>query len=110
MSHTPAPEMPTSNDDIIDSRDVDYWINELENIAVVNREPESQDNLDALYALQEDVVRVAGWERGATLISDYFFEDYVEGLTENNEVINADELKKDYTSVEFEGEIYWVKH
>lgn len=66
----------------------------------------------------------ANWYHGAALIRDSYFEDYAHDLAESIGAIGkdtqwpathinwdaaADELKMDYTSVEWDGVTYWVR-
>jgi len=52
-------------DDYFDSREVIERIAELEATEVIDREPEDQDELDALYALQEEAEGyISDWEYG----------------------------------------------
>lgn len=118
------PNIPTANDEIIDSRDVIFWIARLEETEVIDREPEDQEALDALYALQEEAEGSPDWQYGETLIRDDYFEDYARELAEDIGAVNpdaawplsfidweaaADALRSDYFSVTFEGETYWIR-
>lgn len=65
------------------------------------------------------------WRHGAPLIHEAYFEDYARELAEDLGDYNsknarwphtcidwaqaAEELKQDYTSVDFDGETYWVR-
>ena len=86
------------------------------------------DNLDELTALRELASQTEGyapdWSHGEALIRDSYFEDYARELAEDIGAIPADagwparcidweqaadELKQDYTSVEFDGVTYWIR-
>lgn len=83
------------------------------------------EELAALKALAEEAEGYSGdWAHGATLIRDSYFEDYAQQLAEDIGALEncnqwpatcidweraARELQMDYTSVEFDGEAYWVR-
>ena len=127
---------PRNTDDIIDSRDVIARIEELEESRddyneehgegawqeIEDGEPEE---LEALKALADDADGYCSdWAHGATLIRDSYFTEYAEELAGDIGAIDAnagwparhidweaaaDELKQDYTSVDFDGETYWMR-
>jgi len=116
----------TSNDDIIDSRDVIARIEELEEMIRegVDDTDDDRAELTALRALAEQGQYVDDWTYGATLIRDSYFVDYAKQLAEEIDAIPefptwptmhidweaaADELQADYTDVEFDGVTYWVR-
>lgn len=123
----------SNHDDIIDSRDVIERIVELESDAwddfreeldlgrFTDDEREEYDALKALAAQGEDA---PDWSYGATLIHDSYFEDYARQLAEDIGAISGNEewplsyidweaaaeaLQMDYTSIEFDGETYWIR-
>lgn len=126
-------EAPSNTDDVIDSRDVIARIEELKAIADAAAEDEDAPKLDEdeqaeLAALKELELEASGyaadWEHGETLIRDSYFETYAQELAEDIGAIDrnanwplgcidwkqaADELKVDYTSVDFAGVTYWVR-
>ena len=81
--------------------------------------------LATLQALADDADGYAeDWKYGCTLIRDSYFERYAQDLAADIGALDkctpwpatcidwekaADELKQDYTSVEFDGETYWVR-
>lgn len=82
------------------------------------------EELAALLALQEDAEGYSDWRHGAGLIRDSYFTTYAKDLAEEIGAIDksagwparcidweeaADELKQDYTAVEFDGVTYWVR-
>lgn len=97
---------------VLDSRDIADRINELE------------DELKALDALKESAIHYnCEWNDGAILISDSYFEDYAKELAEDIGAIDpyadlplshidwgsaAEELRKDYTSIDFCGQTFWI--
>jgi antirestriction protein len=108
-----APEGP--------AEDFDEWLK-------VEAEGDNGDaaELLALRALVEELESCSGEDvrHGATLIRDSDFESYARDLAEEVGAINrdaswpntyidweraADELKMDYSSVEYDGVTYWVR-
>lgn len=84
---------------------------------------ENADELEALQSLQEEC-NYGDWTYGATLIADSYFEEYAQELAEDIGAINhdatwpndcidwekaAEQLQQDYTSVDFDGETYWIR-
>lgn len=83
------------------------------------------EELEALKALQEEAEGYSeDWKYGSTLIRDSYFEDYARELADDIGAIDknaswpvncidweqaANELKHDYTSVDFDGVDYWVR-
>ena len=128
-----------NTDDLIDSRDVIARIEELATEldgATLNEETstwkldgvdmteqrEELDKLEALAAQGEDYA--PDWSRGETMIHDGYFQDYAEQLADDIGAINSEatwpnncidwkratrELKMDYTSIDFDGAVYWVR-
>ncbi len=114
----------TNSADVIDSRDIIERIKYLE-IDEENGTDEDKAELKALKELAEEAEGYCGdWKYGATLIRDSYFEEYAEQLAEDIGAIQkgaswpntcidwekaADELKQDYTCVDFDGVDYWVR-
>lgn len=108
-------------DDIMDTRDIQARIDELESIEVIDRDEDEQDELDALYALKEETEYYFSNEE--SFISDDYFEEYAEELCKDCGMIPEDlpswihidwertaaELQQDYTSYEFRGTTYWIR-
>jgi len=112
-----------AGDDIIDSRDIEARIEELE----VEDElgDDERDELASLLALREEVRGVTReWKYGVALINDAYFEEYARGFAEDIGAISrkaswpytcidwsaaADELRQDYACVTFCGVEYWVR-
>ena len=86
----------------------------------------SDSDGERISAIQnlKDEISSPEWEHGITLIKDDYFVEYAEQLAEDIGVIDrnaswplnhinwefaAEELKYDYSSVEFDGEIYWYR-
>lgn len=81
--------------------------------------------LKSLRALVEEAEGYApDWEYGEALIRDSYFKEYAQQLAEDCGMIDkadkwpnrcidwdqaADELKEDYTSVDFDGVEYWIR-
>lgn len=86
---------------------------------------DERDELRALRALAEEGESATSeWKDGAGLIRDSYFREYAEQFADDIGAINrestwpnnhidweaaADELKMDYTSVDFDGVEYWVR-
>lgn len=87
--------------------------------------PDEAAELAALEALAEEAsAYAADWQHGETLIRDSYFKEYAQELAEDIGAINANaswpnncidwdqaarELQMDYTSVNFDNVIYWVR-
>jgi hypothetical protein len=100
-------------------------LQDAENAVVTWAESYECRELKALLALQDEAEGYSeDWRHGATLIRDSYFEDYARELAEDIGTIKedadwpcncidweqaADELKQDYTSVDFDGVEYWVR-
>ena len=113
------------NDDFFDSRDVLERIEELEDIAVIDREPEDQEELDKLYEFKDEVGNDTEFEGGITFLAEDYFPAYAEEFVQDvygsgvvlpdwvtrhidwEEV--AEELKVDYTTVELDGTTYYYR-
>ena len=113
--------------DIIDSRDIIERIADLSALASygggLDRDEEAE--LMALIALESEGRGYApDWEYGEVLIRDSHFEEYAEQLADDLGLISADatwpnscidweqaarELQYDYTALDFDGVIYWVR-
>lgn len=80
--------------------------------------------LAALLKLADEAEGCADWTYGETLIRDGYFERYAMELAEDIGAINPDatwpndcidwkraarQLQYDYTSVDFDGETYWIR-
>lgn len=129
--------MIANYEDIIDSRDVIARIEQLQAIRQPGPVPEGildpEDvealnslfhELSALEALAAEGEFLADWQYGATLIRDSCFQEYAEELAEDIGAVDrdarwplnhidweaaADELKQDYTAINFDGITYWAK-
>lgn len=113
-----------NSQDVIDSRDVIARIEELEAIEADERDSDEQDELTALLKLQYQAEPYSDdWKYGATLISESYFTDYTEELLKDCGYLpaelpswividweeTAENVKVDYTSVEFDGVTYWIR-
>lgn len=83
------------------------------------------DELKALKAFAEEAEGYCeDWRHGATLIHQDYFTEYAEQLADDLGGVNrestwpnnhidweaaADDLRQDYTAVEFDGTTYWVR-
>lgn len=109
--------------DILDSRDVDERIEELEDDDELLED--ETDELEALKTLQEEGQGYCcDWKHGATLIRDSYFKEYAEELAGDIGAIDpsagwplscidweqaATELQIDYSSIDFDGIDYWIR-
>ena len=118
----------TNSQDYIDSREIIARIEELENATVNFGQVEELQHLKALTEEAEGYyVRIgypSEWSYGVTLIREDCFEDYARELAEDIGAISKDtswpatcidweqaanELKMDYTEVDFNGVSYYVR-
>lgn len=127
----------SNSDDIIDSRDIITRIEELETEiedALADAEEDENNKVDLsqeqeeLKALKELAEEASGyssdWQYGCTLIRESNFEDYARQLAEDIGAIDrdanwpnnhidweaaADELRIDYTEVDFDGVTYLIR-
>jgi hypothetical protein len=122
--------------DIVDSRDVIARITELEGdrdtfeptetaATWADEDPDEAAELAVLLALQEEAEGYAAdWHHGEPLIRDSYFEEYAQELAEDIGAVNknatwpntcidwteaAEQLQQDYTSVDWDGVIYWIR-
>jgi hypothetical protein len=118
-------EQITGSEQFIDTRNIIERIAELEAIEVIDREPDEQDELDALSEFEEEYgPQIADYQHGETLIEDSYFEEYAEEMAYDIGAISreagwpanhidweaaAEELKQDYTEVELFGNTYWAR-
>ncbi len=92
--------------------------------AWVDEDFDEWEELKALRALNEEGLNCVDWTYGETLIRDSYFEDYAREFAKDIGAINGDEgwpancidweqasdnLKQDYTSIDFDGVDYWVR-
>ena len=122
--HDEAVEASAQTEDEVDDKEIvtldfENWLTEQID------DDDDATELIALRALQDDAEGYSpDWRNGATLIRDSYFEDYARELADDIGAINADatwpnscidwekaadELKQDYTSVEYDGVTYWVR-
>lgn len=97
---------------------------EYSKLAWANEHPDDADELKALLALQDKGEGYSDWKDGAALIRESYFEEYAQELAADIGAIDpnatwplncidweqaANELKQDYTTVEFDGVTYYVR-
>lgn len=83
-----------------------------------------QDELKNLRALAEQGEGYGDWRHGETLVNDDYFVKYAEQLADDIGAIDSDarwplshidweaaanDLKMDYTSIDFDGETFWMR-
>jgi antirestriction protein len=115
--------------DILDSRDVDSRIEELE----AERDAAAEAGTDfvdcqelaALVAFRDEAEGYCSdWRYGATLVRDSYFQDYAQELADDIGALGKDtqwphtcidwdqaarELRADYSSAELDGVTYWFR-
>ena len=116
-------------EDMIDSRDVIARIEELESdLELASDDEEKEEIQEELNPLKELATEAEGyaadWNYGEQLIRDSYFTKYAQELAEDIGATNneqswpytcidwdqaANELKMDYTSVDFDGVDYWIR-
>ncbi|KKM86350.1 hypothetical protein LCGC14_1279740 [marine sediment metagenome] len=121
----------TNSTDVIDSRDIIERIEYLEDLkerTELEGDPFDEDEdaeLTNLKAVTDEAEGYSGdWKYGSQLIRDSYFEDYAQELAEDIGAIPqdlgwpctcidwgraVDELKVDYTCVDFDGVEYWIR-
>lgn len=113
-----------NTEDIIDSRDVIALIDELE-AGGDDLDEDEREELRVLSELADDgTTNVTDWPYGEALIRDSYFEEYARQLAEDIGAVDpaaawplnhvdwqaaADELKADYTELDFDGVTYWAR-
>lgn len=122
-----------SAEDVIDSRDLEETITELEERRAEALEDDEEIGaiwddddetlLDALQALRQ-ATEDEGWHNGIGFIRDSYFEDYARQLADDIGAINAEatwpnncidweraarELQTDYSAVEIGRVTYWYR-
>ena len=115
----------TNWESYLDSRDIEERIRDLKEFQedqVI--EDEEIQELENLENLREQGICSPDWEYGATLIRDSIFEDYAREFAEeigaidseavwpNNHIdweAASEELKMDYSEIDFDGVIYWIR-
>ena len=85
---------------------------------------DEEEELHILLDLQDECEGYSDWRHGETLIRDSYFTEYAQQLADDLGYIKkdvnwpydcidwekaADELKTDYTSVDFDGVEYWIR-
>jgi len=121
------PNEISNSQDIIDSRDAEERIKFLKkSIRKAERytgeRQDFKDELAKLLKLKEDVGNDKEWEFGITLINEAYFEDFTIEEAEDigaigkdaywiviNWEATANNLKVDYTEVDFDGTTYYYR-
>jgi hypothetical protein len=115
-------------DDLIDSRDVIARIAELEDALDVPEEDRDEDEVEELAALRElaeEGEGVGDWQYGAALINESYFTQYameyasdIHGSAVDDAAWPfshidwdeaADDLRSDYTAIEWRGVTFYVR-
>ncbi len=92
--------------------------------ARVDFDDAEETELTILEALESEAEGCGDWKYGETLIRDSHFKDYAQQLAEDTGMLKdtnswpytcidwdmaAEELQHDYSSVDFDGETYWIR-
>jgi hypothetical protein len=102
------------------------WIAEQEDRAPLSvyEDGDESRELHSLTELAAQGKSLGDWRNGETLICDYYFEEYAQELASDLGLINdeqswpftcidweeaADQLKMDYTAIDFGGVTYWAR-
>lgn len=119
-------EVIDNTSDFLDSREIDarieYLNDEFDDDADSLNDDELQELID-LKSLKEDLEPYSpDWQYGSTLINDSYFTEYAEDLVKDCYGLDnipdfiyidwkrtASEVQIDYSSAEFNGEIFWVR-
>lgn len=115
--------MITTNDDILDSRDIQERIDELNEMKESNEGIDEQDTEElVIWEAVREETEGSGWNDGITFIQDDYFETYARDLAEDIGAISRDtswpctcidweqatrELQMDYSSIKIDGTDYW---
>jgi hypothetical protein len=80
------------------------------------------EELKLLLSVQEQAGRYSDdWEYGAALVNDSYFNAYMDEMLEDigdipkdlpcylSITVDYDALQQDYTSIDFDGETYWIR-
>ena len=117
-----------NTDSTIDSRDVIERIEELEDLIEDEKEEDFKEEIEELKTLKDLAEQgevYSDWIHGAILIDEDYFTEYAEQLCKDigeipqelpwyiAENINwegvADEIKVDYSCINFNGQDYWIR-
>lgn len=114
-----------NGESVIDSREVIALIEELRDIPVTRRTDDEHDELINLVRLAHDGERASDeWTHGVALVRDSYFVDYARQYAEEIGALSgseswphncidweyaASELQSNYTSIDFDGVIYWMR-
>lgn len=118
------PDEIMNSESVIDSRDVIARIEHLESIDPEDRDDDERHEYATLTELREAAGGASDWPYGEILVRGSYFEEYAEEMAESIGAISADapwptrhidwkaaadELRQDYTEVEFDGVTYWIR-
>lgn len=111
-------------DNVLDTRDLENRINELEALENDYLDADDRRELKALREFRDEVQGYCDWLHGDTLVEEGFFPAYAEQLSEDigltkrheswpNNFIDweaaAAALKQDYTHADLDGFTYYVR-
>lgn len=114
----------TTLSDRLDNADTDQETQAAQTALNEWDESDEGQELQALKSIQDEAKGYSDWKYGVTLIRDSYFQTYTKELASDISDYNpnkvswpftcidwenaADELKQDYTSVDFDGVEYWI--
>lgn len=115
-----------NNEDVLDSRDVIERLQELTDLEEAGEldEDEAEELTSLKNFADEGANSASDWEYGATLVRDSYFTEYAEEFAEEIGAIPpsvqwpmtcidweaaANDLREDYSQVDFDGVTYWVR-
>lgn len=114
-----------NNQDILDSRDIITRIDELEAEGLGGPlGVEDQEELETLQGVAKDAEGSPDWVYGEALIRDSYFQEYAQELAEDCGMVDgtakwpmscldwaaaAEELKADYSDIDYDGITYWIR-
>ena len=109
--------------DSTETETADFWTAQDGTKFTSDWDEEQEDEYQALKALDSEA-SYGDWQHGESLIRDDYFEEYARQLADDLGMLKsdnqwpytcidweqaADELKQDYSCVEFAGFTYWIR-
>lgn len=111
-------------EDIDEQEDLEARLEKAEDRFRSCRSDFGEDEAKELVELREMADEISEWRRGESLINDNYFQKYAEQFADDIGAIDAnagwplshidwesaaDELKSDYSSIEYDGDTYWYR-
>lgn len=110
--------------DVIDTRELAEELRELEFLAEESEPGLDEEDTEKLKQLRELADEITDFYNGETLIAEGYFVQYAKELAQDIGAVNdshgwpldcidwdkaADQLLQDYTTVEYDGDTYYVR-